>query len=547
MTFQPDPENIRTVNPSSIPQFPFDSPPRIPESSAPDYTVQADCGVRIPMRDGVRLAADIYRPSAPGQKFPALVAVSPYTRQLQQTAIPLGQNEAGITEFWVPRGYAHVIVDVRGSNDSEGSYDLMGPREQGDLFDIIEWVAQQPWCSGSVGMTGCSYFGWSQMMAATQQPPHLKAVFAFDAATDLYRDVCFHGGIFNSGFANSWFPALFSLDLRGERLKDPTGILEHARHVLSWEHPFDGPYYRERLSNPRLDRVRIPVYFVCDWAFYCLHLRGAFEGWAGVGDIPKKMLVGPSPRPARPLGAYHQEALRWYDHHLKGMDTRVREGPPIQFYIPGLGRWRGEKEWPLGRTQWQEFYLAGKDGESLRQLLPGKGAEGQGSYRYDPVSPAARLGQPKLVYRSEPLEREMEVTGPIALYLNAASSATDTDWFASFRDEAPDGSQRELCRGWLRASHRELDAERSQPWRPFHPHLASAPLKPGQAYEYAIELWPTSNLFKAGHRLRLEIASGDDQSEFMRCHQSLPVPATNTILEGGRAPSRLLLPVIPSR
>ncbi len=201
---------VKTVNPSNWPQFPFNEPPKTPEQSKPMYTID-ESETRIPMRDGIKLAADIYRPSAYGQKFPALLATSPYSRQMQRTNLPNAQNESGVTQFWVPRGYAHIIVDVRGTNDSEGSWDMMGPQEQQDLFDLIEWVAQQPWCDGNVGMTGASYFGWSQLNAATQQPPHLKAIFAFEASTDLYRDSFFHGGILSIHWANAWFDRVWKV------------------------------------------------------------------------------------------------------------------------------------------------------------------------------------------------------------------------------------------------------------------------------------------------------------------------------------------------
>ena len=546
-SLQPDSTGIRSVNPSAWPQFPFDNPPKIPEYSKPIYSIQEETDGRIPMRDGVRLAADIFRPSASGQKFPALLAVSPYTRQLQRTVVPSHQNEAGITEFWVPRGYAHIVVDVRGSNDSEGTWDMMGPKEQQDLFDLIEWIAQQPWCDGNVGMTGCSYFGWSQLMAASQQPPHLKAIFAFDAAIDLYREAYFHGGIFCGGWAGFWFASVASENLTGPRLKDPSGMQHHFKTVLDIDYPFDVPYYQERLSWPRLNRIQIPVYFVCDWSFYSLHLRGAFEGWEGVGDIPKRMLIGPVPRPRRPLGAYHQEALRWYDYYLKGMDTRIMDGPPIQLYIPGLNRWRGEREWPLARTQWREFFLSGETAKSNRKLEDNSGPDTVGIIDYNPANPETRRGGPRLVYRSEPLSQDLEVTGPLALYLWASSTASDTDWFVSFRDEAPDGQSAELTVGRLRASHRELDSARSKPWRPFHPHTKADPLIPNQAYEFAIEIWPTSNLFKAGHRLRLELSNCDDQTDFRRRHEPLLTPAKNRVLEGRHYPSRLLVPVVPTR
>src|SRR5258706_1274061 len=189
---------IRCVIRLVWPQSRSNEPPGPRERPEPRYASLADHEARIPMRDGVRLAADVLRPSAAGMKFPALVTASVYTRQLQRSVIALGQNEAGVSEFWVPRGYAHVIVDVRGSNDSEGVYDLFGAQQQPDLYDIIEWVAAQPWCDGNVGMSGISYMGRTQLFAAEQQPPHLKAIFPYDASCDFYRDACFHGGVTNN-------------------------------------------------------------------------------------------------------------------------------------------------------------------------------------------------------------------------------------------------------------------------------------------------------------------------------------------------------------
>ncbi|MFQ5861416.1 MAG: CocE/NonD family hydrolase, partial [Dehalococcoidia bacterium] len=529
-------------HPSTWPQYPYDEPPPTPERSEPRYGIHAWTDVRIPVRDGTKLATDIYRPYAPEQRFPALVSFSPYTRQLQQTVIPLGQNEAGITEFWVPRGYAHVIVDLRGSNDSGGSWDFFGPTEQQDMYDVIEWVAEQPWCDGNVGMMGCSYFGMTQLLVAELRPPHLKAVFPYDAETDMYRDWFYHGGITSSG-GRTWLTWVQVENLRSGRLKDTSGIIKHSQAAMGLEHPLDGPYWQERSSWPRLGQINIPVYFGCDWQFLELHLRGAFQGWEETGNIPKRLLLGPRSTPRRPWAAYHMEALRWYDHWLKGMDTRVMEGPPLRLYIPGDDHWRSESEWPLARTQWRELFLGGPEGGLEGRLLDAAGPDGERSYNYDPHNREVLYGRPCLVYRSDPVQRELEITGPIALYLHAASSATDTDWYVRLYDEGPDGQARLLCKGWLRASHREVDPGRSKPWQPWHPHGREEPLVPKEAYEFPIEIWPTSNVFRPGHRIRLEVGSSDTLVQGLAMPNLMPPPATNTVLEGRSYPSRLLLPV----
>jgi uncharacterized protein len=540
-----DPERIRCIDPLVTPQYPFDEVPRAPERSEPRYASFSDYAAMIPMRDGIRLAADVIRPGARGMKVPALVTSSVYTRQLQRGVTALGQNEAGISEFWVPRGYAHVIVDVRGSNDSEGTYDLFGAQEQQDLYDIIEWVAAQPWCDGNVGMSGVSYMGRSQLFAAQQQPPHLKAIFPYDASCDFYRDACFHGGI-PTNFTTHWTQFVMNLHMTSGRSPNVDALKKQLEIMYSHKYPFDGPFYQERSAGPRLDKVKIPSYFGCGWYMNELHLKGAFDGYNGTGAIPKRMLVGPRPWPLRPWAGYHYEMLRWYDHWLKGMDTRVMEGEPIRLYIHGDDRWRAEKEWPLKRTQSRELFLGGAVTGREGKLLDAAGPEQARRYEFDGLASEATLGQPRLIYRTDPLAKEMELTGPLALYLNASSTAPDLDWLVYMVDEAPDGKHRELCKGWLRASHRKTDPKRSTPAQPWHPHLEAEPLKSGTTYELAIEIWPICNVFKAGHRIRLEIANSDSIiAANGRPHVTIKAKATNTIHEGGSKPSRLVIPVIP--
>jgi predicted acyl esterase len=228
------------------------------------------------------------------------------------------------------------------------------------------------------------------------------------------------------------------------------------------------------------------------------------------------------------------------------MDTRVMEGPPIQLYIHGDDRWRSEHEWPLARTQWRNYYLGGPSGGREGTLSEVAGSEQDRRYEFDPASPNALLGEPRLVYRTEPLGRELELTGPLALYLQAASTAPDFDWLVFIADESPDGQVRVLCKGWLRASHREIDPNRSTPAKPYHPHLTAEPIEPGVVYEYPIEIWPICNVFKPGHRIRLEIANADSMiATHARRHVTIQAKATHTVHEGGKNPSRLIVPEIP--
>ncbi len=535
---------MRSAYPTAWPQYPFDAVPKGNEGSIPVHDIRWDSGISVAMSDGVELLLDVYRPSKPGLKVPALCSISPYSRQLQRDSAPIGQNEAGISEFWVPRGYAHVIVDVRGTNGSGGDWDMWGPVEQQDLAEVIEWVAAQPWCTGAVGMMGCSYFGMVQNLAAAQQPPSLRAVFPYDALTDLYRDALFPGGIPND-WARFWFTQVVFLNGSSGRTPDMRSINAHLETIYGLEQRFDGPYYRERSAWPVLERVEVPAYFGCDWDFHALHLRGAFDAWQRVVSPTKRMLIGPKPYPGRPFAAYHGEALRWYDQFLKEMDTGVLDEPPIQLWVPGLGRWRSEHEWPLARTRFEEWFLTPASGGSLADTAP----ETSGELTLDcrPDTDEWELGLPSLVFRSPVLDAPIEVTGPIELVLVMSSTAEDADWIVILQDEGPDRHLRELTRGHLRSSHRQLDEGMGRPGDPWHPHDKREPLEPGTAEELCIGLAPTSNLFETGHRIRIELANSDSgrrPGALTNYRRTLRVRAVNTVITGRRG-SRIILPVIP--
>jgi predicted acyl esterase len=531
-----DPWGIRTTHPSAWPQVPYDTLPG-GEASPPRYELLADLDCELALPDGVTLLFDLYRPVRPGVRFPALVAVSPYSRHLQRTPVAWGPNEAGISEFWVSRGYAHVVVDVRGTNGSGGDWDMLGPLEQADYVEIVEWVARQPWCDGRVGMAGCSYFAMAQNLAAAASPPSLRAVFPYDAMTDMYRWRFFPGGIPND-FGNVWFNQIAALNGASGRNPDASAIAHHAREVLTLARPLDGDYYRERSAWPVLDRVTVPSYYGSDWRFYQGHLAGVFDAWRRSGASVKRALVGPRPRPFRPFAAYHVEALRWYDAFLRDLDTGVLEGSPIRLWIEGDDCWRGEEEWPLARTRFEEWHLGPG---TLGADVP---AAGEAVLKVDPAKDSWLLGEPRLVFRSEPAEAPLELTGPFELVLAFASTAEDADWIVTLHDESPDGGRVELTKGRLRSSHRAVDPGQSAPGEPWHSHTEALPLQPGREETLRIGLVATSVVLAHGHRLRLELANSESTALLIERAKTLRLPATNTVLTGaGR--SRLIVPVIP--
>ena len=540
-----DPERVRNIYPSVTPQWPFNQPPKTRESSQPIYNIQSDTNLKIMMRDGVKIAADVFRPSSSGQRFPALLAISPYTKGLQSTNVPIAQNEAGITEFWVPRGYAHIIVDSRGTNDSEGKFNNRGEIEQQDFVELIYWAAKQPWCDGTVGMVGCSYFSLVQLLSAKHQPEPLKAIFPYDAWTDRYRHLFYPGGIPQTGYMWMWFSAMSNLHFNSGRSNDLSGLIDMMEEGMGFENPFDGEFHWKSSPEPFLDQIKIPTYLGSDWSFYWDHLPGVFAGWEKIQGPPKRMLVGPKPSPWRPFAAYHQETLRWYDQWLKGMDTGVMDGPPIQIFIQGTNEWRGENEWPLSRAEWKKLYLGGSDSGLEGTLTDSEQNQSERSYTNDPLSSEWRYGNPRLVYRTEALSKPIEITGPLSLHLVAHSSAEDVDWIVYLLDESPDGTTRLLTRGCLRASHREVITSKSKPGRPWHPHDKKILLTPNQIEIFEIEIVPTSNVFLKDHRIRLEICSCTSAVKRVAYLDTLAVKAKNTVMEGQNG-SYLLYSSIPS-
>jgi uncharacterized protein len=546
--------------------------------SQPKYRVKSEKNVYVSMRDGVRLCVDIYYPDAPG-KFPALLAASPYGKELQELPDPVrpydffhgaGGVEAGKTEFWVSRGYVHLIADTRGSGASEGNYSFYGKKESEDGYDLVEWIAKQPWCDGNVGMIGMSYFALMQYHTAAQNPPHLKAIAPCDGLTDRYRQSCYHGGILNYGFYVRWWPLLavpsfaplstqeFSkdeLNQRIEALKDhpdfkgfPAAYLslicpeKSPIHFDLLMHPHDGPFYWERSAYTMYHKIKIPIYVMSRWSGWGIHLPGAFSAYQGIDAVKKLVIFNTSVKgPDRPWNQNHEEILRWYDHWLKGIDTGLMNEPPIKLWIQGVNEWRYEKEWPLARTKWTKFYLREKGKLSEEPPGPDEGTESFVNRLYwDP-----KEATPCVKYTTERFGSDVEVTGPIAFYFNASLSTQDANWMVDIKDIAEDGSERLISKGWLKASHRALDPKKSKPYQPSHPHTESVPVPPGEVLEYAIEVRETSNVFKAGHSMQVVI-KGEDSPYEDRIWYHLPNmrETKHTIFHDSNNPSYLLVPVI---
>ena len=551
--------------------------------SQPRHASRSDINTPIAMRDGTTLLADIHRPDSDG-RFPALLAASPYPRQMQDSGVPAGLVEAGATDFWVPRGYVHVIANLRGTCGSGGTFGFFDAQERRDMYDLVEWVADQPWCDGNVGMIGISYFAMTQLEAAVERPPHLKAIFPVAVTADLYEGANHHG-LLSSSFVTPFLATMGLTSERSDKLwrSKPVGL---ARRVLNsprvhkkfetangeasitmlrqllrlphnphpWDdlwlesavkHPTRDEWWEERNLLPLLKEIDIPVYLGCDWENVPLHLPSTFASWKALSDnaCVRMGMLGKFGL-TWPWESMHTEALAWYDHWLKGRDTGITDGPPIRYFLPGAEEWRTAEEWPPSDAPHRELALRAdgtlsddEGGPGSRELM----ALGSGLGR---VKPSAIDPPATLTWTSAPLGEDLDVVGDIELRLIASATAIDTAWMAMLQDVAPDDRATDVTAGWLRASLREVDEAASRPGAPVLPcrHALAVPL--GEDVEYRIPLVPNARRFKAGHRIRLVLTSDDQDPSTPTImnfrHASVGTSSLNTV----RSSSRLLIPAL---
>jgi len=528
-------------------------PGEIPKPDMPGVKVEEN--IYVEMRDGVKLALDIYHPEKEG-RYPVILSMCPYLKEMQQCHPGWCHSiEAGATVFFVTKGYIHVIAQCRGSGMSQGQWAFLDTKEQQDGYDLIEWIAKQPWCDGNVGMIGDSYWAWIQYLVAAQRPPHLKCIVPHDGGTDMYRDAFYQGGIFNGGeFGNHWtLDSVFQCIWPGP-VEGKLPPLNFAAELAA--HPSDGPFYRERSGWWQADKIEVPA-LVCV-ALTPLHSRSQLAIYPKIKS-PKKLLVEPETGywahlrfvTDRNLNEY---VLRWLDHWLKGKDTGMMKEPEVAIFDGATRKWRYENEYPLKRTEWTKFFFHGGKATSQKETLYGSlsleapAKEKPDQYKLPDSTALLLAGKPVLVYATPPLKKEVRIWGPLSATLYGSSTQKDTAWFVKLFDVGPRKEMKFLSRGILRGSFREVDEERSMPGQPFHPFQNPVFLEPKKVYEFQIEMKPIFYTFKAGHRIQLEIAN-DDLSYFGSLHsldiQRLPMPAEIAIYHDPGYPSHLLLPVIP--
>jgi putative CocE/NonD family hydrolase len=556
--------------------------------AAGPYEVTIERGVEMKTRDGVTLRADIYRPKAEG-KFPVLLQRTPYNK---------GDGESDFGKHAAAIGYVVIVQDVRGRYTSDGEWYTF-KHESDDGYDTVEWAAALAYSNGKVGMYGASYVGATQMLTAIAHPPHLAGVFPVVTASNYHDGWTYQGGAFEQWFNESWTSGLTE-DTLDRRVRQSHNALNWVWKLPLTEYPFLeepnpsslAPYFTDWLRHPDFDDYwrpwsiedhyadfKVPAYSVGGW--YDIFQGGTIRNYAGLKSrVPgQRLMIGPwyhgpfSGKAgdidfgASAKGDTDADQLRWYDHLLRGVDNGVEREKPVKIFVMGKNVWRDEDDWPLARARSTNYYLHSAAGANTRTgdgtlSTSTPGGERADHYTYDPANPAPTRGgglccdndhlpsgafdqrtveerQDVLVYTTPAFSSDFEVTGPIAAELYVSSSAVDTDFTAKLVDVSPNGFAQNLTEGILRARYRYSHA---------HPEL----LKPGEVYKIRIDMWNTSNVFLAGHKLRVEISS----SNFPRFDRNLNtgesagasssiVKAGNSVYHDAQHPSALILPVVP--
>jgi hypothetical protein len=498
------------------------------------YGVTVDEEFEIPLADGNFLVGRMFRPDT-DEPVPLIVGFHPYNNEFQFGPIrPVGFGlqrgwmEAGDPTFFARRGYAHGVFNVRGTGKSTGLFQFMGPTEAADAAEAIGWLADQSWCTGDVGMFGVSYFSRLAIHVAMREPAALKAIFAPYGLTDIYRDLAYHGGILSYGFLTGWrdkldalrYESIFLAEhgeeayragiadlLRDDDVCAIAPLREALEHPESKRNAFlvdvmleslDGGFFAQRRVDYRATSV--PAFFGACWGIYGLQLTSAFRNWDEWSG-PKKLMIGPPVYLDRPLYQLQYQALRWFDHWLKGNDTGFMDEEPVQLFEPGRGTWRSASTWPLPQTRWTPFYLHDDGLLSEHELWD---FETESGFVDSPFEHG------DVTFRSPELVEETELVGPGVFEGFIQTTDTEALLFVSVFIEGADGTEEELSRGWLRASQRELDEANSTPWLPRHLHQLRDPLTPGDVYEVRVALAPMSRVAKAGERICLRIKLADE-------------------------------------
>ena len=511
--------------------------------------------VWIPMADGVRLAADLYLPENMGEaKLPVLLEYLPYRKDDSRS------RNFPLYSYFLRHGYIVARVDVRGTGNSEGR---TIPYEYSDIeLDdgerVIAWLSQQPFSSGSVGMFGISWGGFNSIQMAVRNPPALKAFIAVMATEALYQeDVHYIDGIMHT---DSW---MMSNDLYNSLPGAPDFVMDEAWYRDRFDvepsvytymrQQRDGPFWDRASSLQKYDRIKIPGFHIGGWYD---GYRDSLPRMLEHVKAPVKAMIGPwdhdFPHNAAhtPRMEWRHEAVRWFDHWLKGIDTGIMDEPAFAVYVrdwhppgPGVsdfpGRWRWEDGWPIERNRTETWFAHGQGGLAVsaaedavisHRYVPSSGLEAGGPVMWwGSVLPDLQPSDDDaMVFDSEPLREPLEILGGPVARIRVSADATRANWIARIADVAPDGKVTHVAAAAFNGTHRKS---------------ARAPedIVPGEEFPLDIEMHFTSWVFAPGHRIRLAVTN----SQWPMLWPT-PYPVTTTLALGGDNGARVDLPVIPA-
>jgi len=532
--------------------------------------------VKIRVHDGTEIAVALYMPDGAGP-FPVLLAPSPY--RYDNNALPASPQflwrETGPIDLYVKHGYVYANMDVRGCGKSGGEFRLLDRNEQKDLYDVIEWLGHEPWSSGKVGGIGQSYFCMSQWWMAILKPPSLACIAAFDGLNDPYRASVYQGGMLGDFFGSYWWNQNRIINrhpANGQHPREQPCDL----NLLIQQHPTYDDFWHERCAAERLHEIEVPLYSVGVWGKVDLHTRGNIEGYRRARGPKKLKMIGPinafvANREFASAEMHERVLLPFYDYYLKGKETDYPNRPDVEYFVRGADAVRTAKSWPPPGVRYVAWQLSGAKSGSVTSLNDGsltrEPPQGEAKVSYSYPDPGWTMGvvgfgpnnQPDparrvLTFTTAPLERELEIAGPIKLVLYASSTRNDIDFFVKLSEQmpqAPDDRAKDLnpayfwiTKGWLRASHRALDPARSTEMEPYHTHADPEPIEPGKIYRFEISIEPMAHRFRKGSRIRLEIVNGDSAvTDVLWTHYYIPSKiGTDTIYHSPEHPSALTLP-----
>jgi predicted acyl esterase len=538
-----------------------------------------DTEVAVPMRDGVTLATDLWRPAGTGP-WPVLLARTPYGRT---STAHLGNPKLPDIRAFVDSGYLVVVQDIRGTGGSPGRFE---PHrfDQSDTVDTLAWIAGQAWCDGNAGMWGASYMGFTQWQAATQEPPVLRAIAPMMTSADIYRAWHSSQGGLAQGTLLNWSSRMALGNLARLNVEPPADPRDAPARGLPWlaemlAHPDYDAYWKPLAALDHSATITVPALNVTGW--YDVFAREVVRsyttmrrsGGSGPAREGQRLVIGPwghgdgadlgvfpdrgfGPAGSVKAAAMTQTHLRFFDRWVKGR-ADADPGPRVRIFVMGLDRWREEDDWPLPGTRYEDYGLSSAGaansaaGDGRLHRAPGE-HDRSDVFSYDPLDPVPTTGGATLgvdgpagpsdqaaverradvlCYTGDVLTVPLEVTGSVTLTVYLSSTAVDADVTGKLVDVFPDGRAIILCEGLCRLRYRN-SLSRPQP------------LEPGEIVEVTVDLGVTSNVFRPGHRIRLEVAGSDFPRYDLAGSADRAEVVVNRIFHGPARPSRLTLPVI---